>query len=242
MNQNIKESDVSEENAKYLYLKYKGKYFRLKNKLKGNGPTPSTTPNPPKSTSMFKSMSGISSSLFKKTPPPAPTPVVNLGLDGKMKNLISKINSNVSAADVEFKQTITNLTNYFNAMKNIEGYNEAIDEAFVKYFRNLEELKEVPGNFKDQTPDEIRATQEIIKKNLEIKDKLKQRIEVIQKLNEECKNFKTILNDEDIKIKSGNLISFKKNIVLDCLSPPDEKNSVASSKKLEEEKRKNIIR
>jgi hypothetical protein len=127
-------------------------------------------------------------------------------------------------------------------MKNIEEYNKAIDETYVKYFKNIGELQEIPGNFKDQSPDQIRESQVKISENIKIKDILKQRIEVIQKLNEKCQDFKIKLNEEDQKIKSGDLISFKKNILLDCLSPPNEKDTEGSRKKLEEEKRKNIIK
>jgi hypothetical protein len=127
-------------------------------------------------------------------------------------------------------------------MKNIEEYNKAIDETYVKYFKNISELQEIPGNFKDQSPDQIRESQVKISENIKIKDILKQRIEVIQKLNEKCQDFKIKLNEEDQKIKSGDLISFKKNILLDCLSPPNEKDTEGSRKKLEEEKRKNIIK
>jgi len=234
MNNNIKESDISEENAKYLYLKYKGKYFRLKNKLKGNGPTPPATP--PKSTSMFKSMSGISSSLFKKTP--TPVEKVNVGLDGKINKLKSFIDSSVSEADNKFKETILNLTDYFNAMKNIEGYNKSIDVTYTKYFENIDSLEKIPEDFKDLSPDDISKAQDKINKNIEIKKKLKQKKEIIEKLNDECTKYKTKLNEEELKIKSSDLIQFKKNIVLDCLSPPDETKTEITRKKLNEEKKK----
>jgi len=242
MNQNIKESDISEEKARYLYLKYKGKYFRLKNKLKGNGPTPSST-TPTTSTSMFKSMSGMSTSLFKKKPtPPPPAPAPAPGLVGKLDTFKKNINDKVSAADIQFKDTITSLTDYFTAMKNIEGYNEAIDETFTSYSNKHKNLKTVDGDFKDKTPEQIIDIQETIKENLKIKDSLKKKIEVIQKLHEECETFKQKFDIEKDKIKDNPLISFKQKIDLVCLSPPDETNYAGTIKKIEEEKKKNIIK
>jgi hypothetical protein len=123
-------------------------------------------------------------------------------------------------------------------MKNIEGYNKSIDVTYTKYFENIDSLEKIPEDFKDLSPDDISKAQDKINKNIEIKKKLKQKKEIIEKLNDECTKYKTKLNEEELKIKSSDLIQFKKNIVLDCLSPPDETKTEITRKKLNEEKKK----